>query len=130
MSSVEKLDKWVKAVCEPSHNINLADHDIREMQIFSWLVRITNTVGSISSSLNIGKELEQMLESADDLNQTAQGNLSDIRNTLFVSTLCGVVDFYSAVAKLSCKVEKVDVMPWEITQSLENGITNLSRNQN
>ena len=39
--------------------------------------------------------------------KTAQDNLSDICKTLFVSTLCGVVDFYNAEAKLSCKVPKV-----------------------
>ena len=60
VSSAEELDKWVAAVRELSHNINLPDHDIHKIQIFYWLVRITNTLGSISSSINIGKGLEQV----------------------------------------------------------------------
>ena len=60
VSSPDGLDKWVTSIWEPSHSINLGDHDIREMQIFSWLKRTTSIVGSISSSLNIGKGLEQL----------------------------------------------------------------------
>ena len=41
MSSTNDLDQWVTAIWDPSHNIKLADHDIHEMQICSWLTRIT-----------------------------------------------------------------------------------------
>ena len=67
MLSTNDLNKWITVNWEPSHNINLADHEILEMQIFSLLTRITNIIASISSSLNIGKGLEQMFNSVEDL---------------------------------------------------------------
>ena len=73
--STDDLNKWVTAIWEPSHNINLADHDISEMQVFSWLTGIINIVASISSSLNIGK-------SAEDLHQ-ALYKLQPFSNTRF-----------------------------------------------
>ena len=57
--------------------------------------------------------LNKRTRSADTkVKKIAQQHLSDICNLSFV--LCGVIDFYNAVAKLSCKVQKFDVMPWEV----------------
>ena len=38
-----------------------------------------------------------------------------------------VINFYDAVAKLSCKVQNVDVFPWEATKCIEGGISDLRK---
>ena len=56
--------KW-----DPSHSINRADHEICEMAIFNWLNQLIKLIGDVTSTINIGKGLEQSLEAADELNQ-------------------------------------------------------------
>ena len=58
---------------------------------------------------------------------SAMEHLNSICNISFVSTLCGIIDFYNTVAKLSCKVQNVDVMPWEVTKCIEYGISDLRK---
>ena len=48
-------------------------------------------------------------EVCDVANQYLKG----IRNECFVATLCGVIDIYNAIAKGSCRLQKVDVLPLE-----------------
>eukprot|EP00794_Sanderia_malayensis_P004949 gene4949-5598_t len=169
----EYLSEWFTVMWDPSHNINRADHYIREMPIFKWLNDTIKVIGDISSTLNIGKGLEQMIEASEELNQrlyklhgysetrfaqychhsfssfeksypviiealkereragdrdvrdAASRYLKAIRSECFVATLCGVMDIYNSVAKTSCSLQKVDVMPWEVVAMLENGVQEL-----
>ena len=57
----EDLDEWFTMMWDPSHNINRTDHHITEIPILKWLSN-TKRIGEISSKLNIGKGLEQMVE--------------------------------------------------------------------
>ena len=67
--SSAKLQDWITEIWEPAHNINLADHDVRDMAMFDWLVRATNQVGDITEILGIGKGLEQCLDAASELDE-------------------------------------------------------------
>ena len=67
--SEDQLRQWVTVIWEPVHNINLADGDVRDMDIFSWLVSLTSCVGDVTSNLGIGKGLEQCFEQADSQEQ-------------------------------------------------------------
>ncbi len=61
--------EWFTVIWDPSHNINRADHHIHEMAVFNWLNQLIKLIRDISSTINIGKGLEQSLEAADELNQ-------------------------------------------------------------
>ena len=65
----EDLDEWFTVMWDPSHNINRTDHHIRKIPIFQWLNDTIKLIGEISSTLNIGKGLEQMIEAYEELNQ-------------------------------------------------------------
>ena len=171
----DDLCEWFTVMWDPSHNINRADHHIREMPIFKWLNETIKLIGDISSTLNIGKGLEQMIEASEELNQrlyrlhgysetrfaqychhsfssfeksypviiealkerertgdrevrdAANRYLKGIRSECFVATLCGVIDIYNAIAKTSCRLQKVDVLPWEVVAMLEDGVEELKR---
>ena len=60
--SLDKLRDWLTVIWEPAHNINLADGDVRDQQIFSWLVSLTNCVGDVTANPVIGKGFEQCFE--------------------------------------------------------------------
>ena len=68
--SEEQLQKWIFVTWDPSHNLNKADEEIRQLQIFDWLVSFTNDVGDITRTLGIGKGLEQCKQAASDLDKT------------------------------------------------------------
>ena len=68
VSSVQ-LQGWITEIWEPAHNINLADHYVRDMSMFDWLVHATNEVGDITEVLGIGKGLEQCLDAASELDE-------------------------------------------------------------
>ena len=63
----EQLHHWIFETWDPSHNINKADEEIRNLTIFEWLVTFTNVVGDITQTLSIGKGLEQSKQAASDL---------------------------------------------------------------
>ena len=65
---MEKIKGWVMTTWEPAHNINLSDQDVRNEQIFDWLVRFTNIIKAITGLINIGKGLEQMIAAGEELN--------------------------------------------------------------
>ena len=67
-TDTKKLKGWVLCTWEPAHNINLTDLEIRDMQVFDWLVRFTNVIKEVTGLLNIGKGLEQMIAAAEELN--------------------------------------------------------------
>ena len=46
----ENLKQWLTIIWEPAHNINLADGDVRDMDIFEWLVSLTSAVGDVTSN--------------------------------------------------------------------------------
>ena len=68
--SEDQLQNWIFVTWDPSHNLNKADEEIRQLQIFDWLVSFTNDVGDITRTLGIGKGLEQCKQAASDLDQT------------------------------------------------------------
>ena len=44
----EELQQWITIIWEPAHNLNLADVDIRGLDIFDWLVSLTRCVGEVT----------------------------------------------------------------------------------
>ena len=65
----EDLQQWITIIWEPAHNINLADGDIRGLDIFDWLVTLTSCIGELTSNLGIGKGLEQCFKEAESQEQ-------------------------------------------------------------
>ena len=63
----EELKQWIFETWDPSHNLNKADEEIRQLQIFDWLVNFTSDVGDVTKILSIGKGLEQLLQASSDL---------------------------------------------------------------
>ena len=61
-----KLKEWICTIWEPAHNINLADGDIRGLDIFDWLINLTSSIGEVTTALGIGKGLEQCFEQAEE----------------------------------------------------------------
>ena len=171
----EDLQQWITIIWEPAHNINLADGDIRGLDIFDWHVTLTSCVGEVTSNLGIGKGLEQCFEEAESQEQkffkfkafsktrfashaescffnfeknfgvtvpvllerldsgdtkvrdTAHRLLNSIKNITFCASLCGVVDIYAQLAKISCSVQQVEQFPFEMKSKLVQGIKDLNK---
>ena len=64
----EERQRWIFQTWEPAHNLNKADEEIRNLQIFQWLETFTNELGDITRILSIGKGLEQIKQAANELN--------------------------------------------------------------
>ena len=66
------------------------------------------------------------LDSKDaKVRDTAARLLKGIRNIPFCATLCGVVDIYAQIAKISCSVQTVEQFPFEMKSKLTKGIAEL-----
>ena len=87
--SLKQLKNWFPAQWEPAHNINLADGDVRKLDIFDWLINLTSLIGDVTTELGIGKGLEQSFEAANDLSQKYY-KLRSFSKTRFASYAEGV----------------------------------------
>ena len=66
------------------------------------------------------------LDSKDaKVRDTAARLLKGFRNIPFCATLCGVVDIYAQIAKISCSVQTVEQFPFEMKSKLTKGIAEL-----
>ena len=57
--------------------------------------------------------------SKKDIHDTASSQINKLRSVKFAGTLCGVIDVYTQLAKIS--VQKVEKFSWEIINTLEEG---------
>ena len=80
----DKLKVWILQTWEPAHNLNLSDLEIRDNQVFSWLVRFTNVITDVTGLLNIGKGLEQTIAAAEEL-QLKRYRLQGFSTTRFAA---------------------------------------------
>ncbi|PIK45391.1 hypothetical protein BSL78_17722 [Apostichopus japonicus] len=58
---------WCIFIWDIAHRLNLADHDIRKMDEFKWLVKITDLIGVAFSKVSYGKSYEHLLSIYPDL---------------------------------------------------------------
>ena len=62
-------DKWISAVWEPAHQLELTTKDVRKLDAFDWLEKQINIINDVTHLLNIGKGLEQSKVAAEEVKE-------------------------------------------------------------
>lgn len=77
---------WCTFIWDIAHRLNLADHDIRKSPDFTWLVKMTDLIGTAFSKVSYGKSYEHLLSICSDLKVKlkAPTSYSDTRFAAFV----------------------------------------------
>ena len=61
-------DRWITAVWEPAHQLELTTKDVRKLDAFDWLEKQIQIINDVASILNIGKGLEESKVAAEEVN--------------------------------------------------------------
>ena len=84
MTDEEKTD-WITEVWEPAHQFELTTKDAINMDKFEWLEDHKKIINDITTILNIGKGLEQSIETAREVGEKLYilKTLSDTRFSVY-----------------------------------------------
>ena len=105
-------DKWITAVWEPAHQLELTTKDVRNEKTFDWLENTINVISDITNLLGIGKGLEQSKEAAGEVGEKFV-KLKTLSDTRFAAYFESALDNFerrteTTIAALRKRIQSTD----------------------
>ena len=124
----DQKDRWITSVWEPAHELELAMKDLRKESIFEWHNKDVNLINEAVGMLNIGKGLQQSIETAERLG-LKHYKLRNMSDTRFVAYWGGCLVNFEKDLQISIEVLKVTAVTASKSETREKAARVMKRIQ-